>query len=582
MIKYYIPAGATEKIDTIVYGSAFYKNKPVWIQKFYCLADYIAAQNINNEHDIDKDYVNIHQETMAAILGVDNRQVAAMLKDAVSSGLLIKDGIFKAAVIAGSGKNKIYIADGKSYGYQFKEHYELTEIRIADNRSMNEHLINNTWDKFGKYFRGLPEYRNTLSFIKIDAANIEDMLHEVLSNKQKKKSQKEKYSDFISETELHSVENNKKIITTIPFDGVIVPAKNHTLSTAACSYLSCFEGGVFVPCELCTIEIVRYRDKSALTSIAQCKRALYLINSGYMIPTRTHECSRVFCAVTNLNRALRKAIRLDGKKIIGLDIANCQPLLASVLIKKYWRDKEANLPNDVAQYIHDCEAGQFYNNFMIEINLPDELRAQFKEDFFSKVFFSKVIEKNNVLKDMFIKKYPSCWVAICDIKGGMYSDDYNYFARMLQAVEASIIFDDVNLGLISKGIKAFNIFDSIYVNNRQDFETAKQMTKEAFNRYGLNPTLKIEYEEHLTYDEEQNVREQHHGRVSGTQIIDQIIDQIEKAIEHKPEAELTADEQRHIDEWEERLRKNEERNKEQEMIRKSYLDRSVKDRRWGY
>ena len=62
----------------------------------------------------------------------------------------------------------------------------------------------------------------------------------------------------------------------------------------------------------------------------------------------------------------------------------------------------------------------------------------------------------------------------------------------------------------------------------------------------------------------------------------QILDKTETEIQYKPDADLTADEQRSIDEWEERLRKNEERDKEQEMIRKSYLDRSIKNRRWCY
>ncbi len=572
-----MPAGAKEQINTIVNGSTFYKNKPVWIQKFYCVTDYIVSQNINNKHDINKDYVNIHQETMVSILGIDNRQISTMLKDAVRSGLLIKDGIWKAAVIARNGKESIYIEEGKSYGYQFKGQYELTGQTIEDNRTMNEKFLSNTWDKFGKYFKGLPEYRETLSFIKIDVTNIEEMIHEVLCTKQKKKSQKEKYNEFIGEPELHSVGNNKKIITNIPFDGVIAPAKNHALSKAACSYLGYIEGGVIVPCEDCDFEIVRYRDKSALTSIAKCNRALYLINNGYMIPTRTHKSSRVFCAVTNLNKALRKAIRLDGKKIVGLDIANCQPLLASVLISDYWFNKTGNVPEDVRQYIYDCETGRFYENFMKEINLPDELRSQFKVDFFGKVFFSMVIEESNELKDMFIKKYPSCWEAICHIKGGTYSDDYNFFAKKLQALEASIIFDDVNVTLMRMGIKAFNIFDSVYVNNRQDFEVAKQLTKDAFNKYSLNPTLNIEYEEHLLENEEQEVRNQHDGGVTDTQILKET----EITTEHKPEAELTPEEQRYIDEWEERLRKNEERDKEQEMIRKSYLDSSVKKRWWG-
>jgi len=57
------------------------------------------------------------------------------------------------------------------------------------------------------------------------------------------------------------------------------------------------------------------------------------------------------------------------------------------------------------------------------------------------------------------------------------------------------------MGLIKKGIKAFNIFDSIYVNNKEDLETAKLLIKEAFNEAGVNPTLKTEYEEHVEEQE---------------------------------------------------------------------------------
>ena len=75
IVKYYMPKDAKEKIDEIVDRSPSYKNKPVWKQKFYYLADYIAEQNSNLELDGEEKFINIHQETMAKILGVDNRQV---------------------------------------------------------------------------------------------------------------------------------------------------------------------------------------------------------------------------------------------------------------------------------------------------------------------------------------------------------------------------------------------------------------------------------------------------------------------------------------------------------------------------
>jgi hypothetical protein len=134
---------------------------------------------------------------------------------------------------------------------------------------------------------------------------------------------------------------------------------------------------------------------------------------------------------------------------------------------------------------------------MRELRVPDDLRSEFKKDFFAKVFFSMVLESNNVLKHIFMKKYPSCWEAICAIKGGVYNKEYSEFAIQLQKIEASIIFDTVNVGLMKMGIDAFNIFDSVYVNSAEDFEVAERLTMQTFARYGLCPTIRLEYGEHL-------------------------------------------------------------------------------------
>jgi hypothetical protein len=235
-------------------------------------------------------------------------------------------------------------------------------------------------------------------------------------------------------------------------------------------------------------------------------------------------------------------------------------------------DKQGYLPQDVIQYQSDCEAGEFYNNFMKVLNVPDDLRPDFKADFFSKLFFSMFKRWPNFLRTLFIETYPSCWEAICHIKGGLNSKDYNKFAIKLQEVEANIIFDAVNVALMKQGIKAFNIFDSMYVNNRNDFEIARQLTVDAFKQYGLNPKLKIEYEEHLVENE--------HRSCLGLQIQDQNssagIDKV-SAIEE----ELTIQEQKDLDEWDrlsERIRKN---NEVTEMFRQIQYKESREKRHNG-
>jgi len=509
IVKYYMPDRSKEIIDHLVDNCHDYKVKSLWKQKYYHLAEYIATQNFINELDVNKDYVNINAETMANVLSVDNAQMATILKNAVDNELLRKDGKMRPALKARRGNKTVYIQEGKSYGYQFKNWHKYVEVEIIGNKRIHEKMVANLWEKSGRYLPGLPEYRNVLSLISIDEQNLNMLIEKVLINKKAKSSRKEKYDKFMKCIEYEFCINNNKhdssMCIIIPFAGVIVPARNSVIQEINTP----LPENNNVTCEPRRFTTTTYRkrkkkvadvvEEPEQTTIARVKRSVYIINSGYMLPSRPDPQSRVYCEVTHLNRELRKAIRLDGKKIIGIDIANCQPLIASILMRNYWLNETGQLPDDVIQYQRDCEAGMFYNNFMKAIGLPEDdgLRTEFKVSFFSKVFFSKVIEKNNVLKELFMKKYPSCWEAICDQKGGLYCKDYKEFAKMLQRVEAVIIFDTVNMGLIKQGIKAFNIFDSIYVNNSKDLEVAKRLIMEAFKDAGVTPTLKTEYKEHI-------------------------------------------------------------------------------------
>ena len=286
---------------------------------------------------------------------------------------------------------------------------------------------------------------------------------------------------------------------TVPFGGVIVPEKTVNFDKKT-------QSGNSIRCEPCTFNIADCRDSEDETSlyiepdsmtIARCNKALFVINEGYMVVTRPVQHSRVYCAVTHLNRELREHLRLNGKRVAGIDIRNSQPLIACIIIRRYWIDKLGYLPDDVLRYQAACESGQFYDGFMQAFKLPAALRSEFKADFFSKVFFSMVTEKENILKAMFIERYPSVWQMVCDEKGGLYSRNYGEFASKLQKAEATIIFDNVNMELLRRGIKAFNIFDSIYVNSREDYDLALQLIKETFYELGLNPSFNTEGIENL-------------------------------------------------------------------------------------
>ncbi|GAA4456505.1 hypothetical protein GCM10023092_21830 [Rurimicrobium arvi] len=60
--------------------------------------------------------------------------------------------------------------------------------------------------------------------------------------------------------------------------------------------------------------------------------------------------------------------------------------------------------------------------------------------------------------DLFIAKYPSVWNVIKEEKGGQpLSKEYSKFARRLQEVEALIMFDTVNVGLLKLVLNAIII-----------------------------------------------------------------------------------------------------------------------------
>lgn len=218
--------------------------------------------------------------------------------------------------------------------------------------------------------------------------------------------------------------------------------------------------------------------------------AVKSINDGDWFCHRPTLGSRVHTNLTNLNRKFRPYLQYKGEDLVELDIRNSQPLLASILIKNWFIQKNMDVPADVKEYKENCENGTFYDYFMELNNIgSDEIsRKNFKQQIFGEVFFSKVSKRQTKLKKQFIEKYPNCYKAICDIKGGLGSESYNQFAIMLQKKEAGLIYDTVNLGLLREGVPAFNIFDSILVP-KQYKEVAESLILDSFLKENVTPKI---------------------------------------------------------------------------------------------
>jgi len=481
-----MPQGYKQTIDNIIEEKhkSTRNHSITWKIKYYSIIDYIIGGHLAQQSD---EFVNLNQKVSARIFGCDNHTMAQLLRILVEAGLLLSDRKMSIAAFRFEQGKKIFTKEGKSYGFKIPQYNEqiiegvgvlVPTSNLERNKTNKSKIISKDSD--------LKLYNQCLKNIRIDTKKLNEIINEVLTNKTIKIIRQSQYHNYI--TNYIKSNTNYYIKHTIPYEGVLVPEQNGSTIP-----VPTHNQGTKMPTPIET------DDKT----IARIMRAVGIINSGTMTATRPVKDSRVYCELTNMNRELRSCIRIDGEPIIGLDIRNSQPLIASYLFKRYYTENALAIPDDVLQYQQDCEQGIFYDDFMKEIKLPNEFRTEFKKDFFRQVFFSMLVDKTNPLKEMFIKKYPSVWEVIIEEKGGYnFCRDYNKFAQRLQCVEALLMFDIVNIGLLKKDIKSYNNFDSLYVNNMEDYETAKQLTMEAFNSIGINPTINPEIYNDETSDNE--------------------------------------------------------------------------------
>ena len=219
---------------------------------------------------------------------------------------------------------------------------------------------------------------------------------------------------------------------------------------------------------------------------------VYKILMKKFMVNRPIKDSRVYSNITNLKRIYRPFLRLDGKELLGFDISNSQPLLATIIFKQYSLDIYGKIKADVLEYQQACERGDFYNYFMpfshYKIENEDD-KSRFKGDFFGSVFYTMETDKVHPLKTAFKEKYPTCYEALFMKKGGKFSHSYKNFPAEMTKLETQIIWE-TNMELIKAGYDAINIFDSLYATSKEGLELAKSKVIEKFSKFNITPKLK--------------------------------------------------------------------------------------------
>lgn len=200
----------------------------------------------------------------------------------------------------------------------------------------------------------------------------------------------------------------------------------------------------------------------------------------------TWSTGRIGYDFTNVKRAHRKYLRLDGQQLIEVDITNCQILLATILFKRYFVN--VDLPDDLVRLIKVCEDGIFYEGMMDYLHIPRSEREGFKDKCFE-IFFAPNYPNESKVYKAFKALYPEVAAALYNIKKTFYQN----FARDLQKIEATIIFN-VYQKLIDQNISALTIHDSIVVSNKNEIDLVKMLLLEEFtHNYNITPKLKVKF-----------------------------------------------------------------------------------------
>ena len=251
------------------------------------------------------------------------------------------------------------------------------------------------------------------------------------------------------------------------------------------------------------------------------------------------EYGRFHTPLTRMMSEFRSCLRLDGERVVNLDIANSQPLFLGLLFLKVLSKEQGsihpefvlpeevdelakalsqynlnlpednpNLPSscsrpptppytmgelnkvegvgeDVKQYVQLTQKGELYDFLGNKSSLT---RKEFKQSLFRDVFFGQNYLKNELTVE-FERLFPSVMAFIRKIKKGKYAR----LAWIMQKEESKLIIDGVCGRLMREHpeMPVLTIHDSIMTTARW-VEIARRVIMEEFAAAGLTPTIRTE------------------------------------------------------------------------------------------
>ena len=259
--------------------------------------------------------------------------------------------------------------------------------------------------------------------------------------------------------------------------------------------------------------------------IAKLKKKMFYANRNITNNRLDHN-------LTSLNKDTMKIIKGDND-LIEIDMKNCQ-----FAIHAYWMKQEGIcVHEDVQRYYEMCSNGTLYDELAEKLNIArDEAKqVMMKLAFSSEKYYTPY-------KKLFKEHFPNV-VAHID---GFKKEKKNsiLFSIELQQLESEIFVDNLYPNIKERGLFCLTKHDSLFVK-RADEEQVVEIIRAYFKYLDLECVLDVAGRL-VPICSDDNVPENEHGVVLDSQIQDQK----EKVIEHKPEAESMAEQEKYEREFE--------------------------------
>ena len=216
------------------------------------------------------------------------------------------------------------------------------------------------------------------------------------------------------------------------------------------------------------------------------RQALQLVNDGGMVYNAEDESGgRFHSNLTNMRSDLRQHLRVDGKRLVQIDLKNSQPMSLVVRLDK------AGV--ECGRYRQVCEEGNLYELLATKSGLTKEktmaeARAEAKAELIQRVFFGRLGARSKV-GSAFKREFGAAWNYVQEVKGR----DHAELACLLQRTESDLVIRTVCEALRREhpGMFVATIHDSI-VCLPDDAEKVICSMRQAFARVNLNPRLEVQ------------------------------------------------------------------------------------------